>query len=167
MDNLRYEDSYEERFMHVALEYIAVHLAPATRFVQEQSNCFQSILKTIDLRLFLTQIGGVIDEAWKAFSQNITASMSTWARLQADNASYIPTATWFLSRPIMSIAGAFLLASVGFLFTTEFGLFLLIGSYVCMADPMMCWILLGVGRLASLLISLRRGRISSSTHRFA
>lgn len=163
VDSFYCQDSNEAWSSHVTLEYLTAHLAMATRFVQEQNSRFQSVLNIINLPLSLTQIGSIISRAGKAFSQNTTALMTAWARLQADNnVSYIPIADWLISRPIMSIVAAFLIASVGFLFTTEFGLFLLIGSYVCMADPMMCWVLFGVGKLATLLVSFRRGRMSSS-----
>ncbi|KAI3325509.1 hypothetical protein HD806DRAFT_490499 [Xylariaceae sp. AK1471] len=151
LGNLHYQDSNEPWSAHVALEYIAVHLASATRFFQEQNSRFQSTLETIELSP--TQIGGIIGKTGKSFSQIMAALMPISTCLQAENASYIPTAAWFISRSLIAIVAALLVAWVVFLLTSEFGIFLFIGVYACMVDPMIGCILLGVNRLAKLLAS--------------
>ncbi|KAI0098565.1 hypothetical protein GGR51DRAFT_430758 [Nemania sp. FL0031] len=79
---------------------------------------------------------------------------------QVVGATYSPAATSFIFQLLVyqitayRVAWILLAASVIFLFRSEYGIFLLVGVYVCIIDPSLCWILLQARRLTNLLSCL-------------
>ncbi|KAI1297574.1 hypothetical protein F5Y03DRAFT_278227 [Xylaria venustula] len=117
-----HQDSEVVRSMHMDLQYMAVYLVMMNRFLQEQNSRFQSALDNTDPNQYLTQMGD-IDEAAKAFLQNMTSVKTALTAQRVEDVSYTFTAA---SPPVVVFA-------VWVLETTVCGLLACICLYfVCM-----------------------------------
>ncbi|KAI1145989.1 hypothetical protein F4825DRAFT_442004 [Nemania diffusa] len=152
------ENSYsgEALTVRIALENTAVHLAMLDWFLQEQDRRFLSALQTGDPQLSLAQIEHII-EAEKDFLQSIISLQTTLPRQDVWETYSIPTTTSFIPLLRTVLVTALLGACAAFILKTEYGLFLLLGLYVCMIYPFLSQMQLRVGRLINGLSFLLLG----------
>ncbi|GAP83402.1 hypothetical protein SAMD00023353_0202430 [Rosellinia necatrix] len=131
--------------IRMTLEDVAVRLAWTDQFLQAQNGRFRSALGTQDRQRFAAQMEDLL-EAEEFFLKNIASLRIALARNQGEDAASpeSPPTTNTDSLPtsspdslqLMTIATivAFVIAGVVVLSNTEFGLFLLLGFFVCVAE---------------------------------
>ncbi|KAI0967092.1 hypothetical protein F4678DRAFT_447414 [Xylaria arbuscula] len=127
-----HQDPKVAQSMHMDLQYTAVYLVMMNQFLQEQNSRFQSALEHSDPRQSLTQMGD-IDEAAKAFLQNMTSVKTALTAQRVRDVSYTLTTAspllvvypaWVLEIAICVLLAWVCLYFVGMEFILILGLFI-------------------------------------------
>jgi hypothetical protein len=137
----------------MALENTAVHLAMIDRFLREQDSRFLSALKIGDPQISLAQMEDIV-EAEKVLLQSIVSFKSSLTRQQAADDRPSPTSTYLVPLLLIVMLGTPLVVCAISILISEYGLFLLLGLYVCMIDPILNRMQLLLGRLTNWLLYL-------------